>query len=143
MNSPQIDTVDDLRISAVERSHGLEIARQHQSSFAVGVPFRQMGGGFRHGDEPDFDIGGDSHSVELLLPVAGGHLIINQDDQVDAHRPAPSDDYLAVNETVINTAEHDGHSGYPDGLFPGGHRSSGGLLWRQGAMEDEIHQHGE
>src|SRR4051794_5470027 len=112
MDSPQIDTVDDLWISAVERRHGLEIARQHQSSFAVGLPFRQTGSGFRHGDESDFDIGGDSHSIELLLPVAGGHLIVNQDDQVDAHPPPPSDRYLTVYEAVGGPGAHDVESGF-------------------------------
>src|SRR5215204_2587259 len=67
----------------------------------LGVGGMQRGHGF----------GIDGHAIKLLLPVAGRDLIVDQDDQVDPQRAAPSDHHLAVDETVVDSAEHDGHQG--------------------------------
>src|SRR6185503_7558445 len=111
VNAAQVDAMNDLGVGGMQRCHGLEVSGKHQAAFSVVLPFPQMSRCIGHTDESDLDVRIYGHPIELLLPVTGRHLIINQDDEVDPQRPAPSDDYLAVDETVIDPAEHDGHQG--------------------------------
>jgi hypothetical protein len=63
------------------------------------------------GDKADLDLGGNSHAIQVLFPGTGGNLVIHQNDKIDAQWPTPSDDYLAVNKTVVYSAKHNGHQG--------------------------------
>ena len=45
-------------------------------------------------------------------------MIIYQDDEIDAQRPAPTDHDLAVHQPVVDAAEHDRHQGVPIALPP-------------------------
>jgi hypothetical protein len=111
MDPTQIDPMHDCGIGGVEGSHGLKITGQHQTSLPISLPFLEVVDRLDHRHEAHFDIGRYRHSVELLLPIALGDLIVHQDDQIDPHRPSPSNYHLTMDEAVIDPAEHDGHQG--------------------------------
>src|SRR3954462_3754026 len=111
VNAAQVDAMNDLGAGGMQRGHGLEVSGEDQAALSVVLPFPQMRRCVGHTDESDLDLGIHGHPIELLLPVTGSHLIIDQDDEVDSQGAAPSDNYLAVDETVVDSAEHDRHQG--------------------------------
>jgi hypothetical protein len=111
VNTTEIDSLHDSRVGLAEGCHGLEVAGEHQPALAVGLPVGHSRGGIGHRHKTNLDIGGYRHPIKLLLPVAGGDLVVHQDDQIDSHRPAPADHHLAVDQPVVHPAQHNRHQG--------------------------------
>src|SRR3954462_3880745 len=107
----EIDLMNHLGAGCMQGGHGFQVSGQYQAPFSVGLPVGHLSGGLGNGDKSDLDPWSDGHPIELLLPFAGRHLIIHQNNEIDAQGTAPPDHHLSVDKPVIDPAQHDGHQG--------------------------------
>jgi hypothetical protein len=57
----------------------------------------------------DIHVRRHAHAVELLLPIAGGDLVVDERDEAEAHRLPPADDDLPVNQAVVDPIPFNAH----------------------------------
>ena len=92
-----------------ESPHGADVAHQHDACLRTLLELGEMRGGIRDGVELHGHLRGDAHAVELLLPFAGGDLVIDQHEEAEFERLSPSDHDLPVNESIVDAIQRDGH----------------------------------
>ncbi len=104
METPQVDL--DVIEHAVFRqpAHGGEIASQEEAACVVRLPVRQRLRRRGHLEELGLDVVRQTGAIEVLLPLGLAQLIVHHGDEVKAEARAPSDDDLAMDQAVINSA---------------------------------------
>src|SRR5688500_15262901 len=95
-------------------AHRLDVAGQQNPRTLVGAPLLELAARVLRRREVDVHLGGDAHAIELLLPLASRHFVIDEDDEPEIERLTPPDDDLAVNEAVVDAIEINGHAGSPE-----------------------------
>src|SRR5262245_32817623 len=108
MQSAQVDLLDR-RSLLPESNHRRDVGREQDAWSRIATPFGRATRRLDHARKEDFDFGWHSHAIEILLPVAGCHLVIDQRDEPNAERAPPSNDHLTMDQPVIDAVEHERH----------------------------------
>src|SRR6476661_8656314 len=75
-----------------EPGHRVDVRRQENARTLVPVPLIELDRRLSHRCEEHIELGRDAHSIELLLPLAGRHLIVDEHEKAESHRLPPADD---------------------------------------------------
>src|SRR5690606_20309090 len=62
-----------------------------------------------HVFEPRLDLRGESETVQLLLPLGFGQLVVHHHDHVGVQPRPPADHDLPVDQTLIDPEQKNGH----------------------------------
>src|ERR1035437_1784289 len=101
VDAAEIDAAD--RLHAIDEAvHAGDVAGDEKSGAWVGRVPRVIPD--RAGDvgKVDLHLGRNGHSIELFLPVTRCDQVIDENQKANIERLAPTDDDLAVNETVVD-----------------------------------------
>ena len=91
--------------------HRLDLAGEDEDRHRARLPLGQPPPRLLHVHELDLELRGHRHPVEVLLPPAGGHVVVHQHDVADPEGAGPPQHHLSVDEPVVDAAESDGHQG--------------------------------
>src|SRR6185437_6675545 len=94
-----------------EGDDGRDVTGEDESDSGFFYPVVVPAGGLVHRHEDRFHAGGHAHAVEVLLPVARPHLVVNQGDEAQPQRLAPPHHHLPVDEAVIHPHHRETHAG--------------------------------
>ncbi len=96
-----------------EPRHRFNVTGEKNARPRICIPLFQLGGRLLHGSEIDVHFWRYAHAIELLLPLAGGHLVIDQRNEAELHRLSPANDDLPVDQAVVDPEEFNGHRACP------------------------------
>src|SRR3989454_955639 len=104
--------VDPLHAMAVGGQGGerVDAAREQDTGSRIRLPFGEPLNRFGDGGEAHLDMRGHPHAIQVLLPVARAHRVVDEHDEAHVERLPPTHDHLAVNQTVVYSVEHDAHA---------------------------------
>src|SRR5687768_1181067 len=63
--------------------------------------------------KPDLHLGRNAHAVEILLPIALCDLVVDENNEPKIERLSPANDYLTVDESIIDAVQLDRHQPSP------------------------------
>src|ERR1051325_8133514 len=63
--------------------------------------------------EEDLHLGRRPHAIQLLLPIARRHRIVDEHDKADVEWLAPAHHDLAVDQTIVDAVQDERHRGAP------------------------------
>src|SRR6266550_5958032 len=101
--------VTDVANAFQQRMHGRDVAGENDAVSRVLRVRWVLLNSRRDVGKPELHLWRNSHSVEILLPVAARNLIVDHHDEFYVERLSPTDDDLPVNQSVIDSVELDRH----------------------------------
>src|SRR2546427_6121520 len=100
-----------LRHTGSERDSRVDVPHEQEPDARIRFPSGQQLRRLLHGREDHFDLRRYAHPVEVLLPVAAAHFVIDEDDERDVERLSPAHDDLPVDQAIIDAVERERHAG--------------------------------
>src|SRR5687768_13438566 len=112
MNAAEVDGLDR-GTEGDQAAHGVNVACQQNAGALIRVPLIELPARIVRRREVDVHVGRDAHAIQLLLPLAARHLVIDEGDEPQIERLSPSHDDLTVNQAVVDAIEVNGHARLP------------------------------
>jgi hypothetical protein len=88
-----------------------DFAGEQDAAARTGRPGVVRLGRFLPAGEDHFDLGRDSHPVEVLFPRAAPDRVVHQHDEVDAQGSPPPDDDLSMDQPIVYPIQQQAHPG--------------------------------
>src|SRR5438105_1556602 len=108
MDATKVDVTDRFH-TLDEPVHAADVAGKNKSRSRIDGVFRMIANGGTNIYEANLHVRRNRHPIELFLPVARCHEIIDENEETDVEWLAPPDDDLTVDQAVINAVEVDTH----------------------------------